>query len=592
MKSLIHFRLSLFFFFVLLLSIACKKSVDNPDTNPTPNPLDEKVTASVAGRVTDENNRPVSNASVKAGSSATTTDINGMFLLNNVQLSKNAGFVLIEKTGYFKTGRTFFPVASVVNNVVIKLIPKSLAGNFSSAAGGNINTGNNSSVSFPANGIIDRSTNSAYAGSVKVYSTYLSPEDPNLASIMPGNLTGLTTNNEQKLLQTYGMIAVELEGGAGEKLNLAAGKIATISMPIPASMVASAPATIPLWYFNDTTGVWIEQGTATKQGSNYLGTVSHFSFWNCDVPSNFVNLKMTLNNQSQQPLVAHKVVLKKLQDSSTATGYTDATGTVSGAVPNGVLLERKIYDRCNNLISTQNIGPFNASTDLGIVTVNSPGAVNLTITGTVTKCNSSPVTNGFADISLENVNYRAAVNNGSFSITIQRCSGTSTAMQISATDIDANQQSNVTSTNVTTGNVNAGTIVACGLSVAQYINYTIGANVINFNPAEDSMYAFRNSTTTNVNGFKRIFDSTTYRYTSFTFTGVAVPGAYTMNTSNFIVTKGFNLQYNIEGTMSVTISEYGNSGEFIAGTFSGNFREFYTNAVVTGTCNFRVKRFQ
>ena len=128
---------------------------------------------------------------------------------------------------------------------------------------------------------------------------------------MPGNLTGLTTNNEQKLLQTYGMIAVELEGGAGEKLNLAAGKIATISMPIPASMVASAPATIPLWYFNDTTGVWIEQGTATKQGSNYLGTVSHFSFWNCDVPSNFVNLKMTLNNQSQQPLVAHKVVLKK-----------------------------------------------------------------------------------------------------------------------------------------------------------------------------------------------------------------------------------------------------------------------------------------
>jgi ABC-type sulfate transport system permease subunit len=102
---------------------------------------------------------------------------------------------------------------------------------------------------------------------------------------MPGNLTGITINNEQKILQTYGMIAVEMEGSSGEALNIAGSKQATISFPIPSAMLANAPATIPLWHFDETIGVWKEEGTATKQGNAYVGVVTHFSFWNCDVPA-------------------------------------------------------------------------------------------------------------------------------------------------------------------------------------------------------------------------------------------------------------------------------------------------------------------
>jgi len=123
----------------------------------------------------------------------------------------------------------------------------------------------------------------------------------------------------------------------------------------------------------------------------------------------------------------------------------------------------------------------------------------------------------------------------------------------------------------------------------QYINYSIGGNTINFNLADDSIFCRRIGTNANFSGFKRIFDSASYRYTSFNITSLATPGTYNINTGTFIVTRSFNLDYNMEGTLSVTISEY---GEYVAGTFSGNFREFYTNTLTTGTCNFRIRKYQ
>lgn len=127
---------------------------------------------------------------------------------------------------------------------------------------------------------------------------------------------------------------------------------------------------------------------------------------------------------------------------------------------------------------------------------------------------------------------------------------------------------------------------------AQYINYTIGGNTINFNPVDDSVFCRRIGTDANFMGYKKVFDSASYRYTSFNINSLAAPGTYNINTGSLIVTKSFNLDYNMEGTLSVTISEYGNPGEYVAGTFSGNFREFYTNALRTGTCSFRIKRYQ
>jgi hypothetical protein len=575
---------------------SCKKT-DNPPTPAKMDPLEEKVTASVNGRVLDEDSKPVKDALVQSGTSTTTTDINGVFRFSNIQLSKNAGFVLVEKNGYFKGSRTIFTNAGVVNNIEIKLIPKKERGNFTASAGGTISIESGAAVNFSVNGVINKSTNAAYTGTVKVFGAYLNPEDPKLGSIMPGNLTGLTTNNEQKILQTYGMIAVELEGSNGEKLNLASGKSATITFPIPSSMLTNAPATIPLWYFNDTLGIWKEEGTATKQGNNYVGSVSHFSFWNCDVPSNFVNLKMTLKNQNQEILPGYRVVLVNTQNNSHAHGNTDSSGIANGAVPSAVPIEMTVYNKCNTILYTQTIGPFTTATDLGVVTITTPNAASITVSGTVLKCNNTPVANGYVDFFLEGNGYRAAVSNGNFTITIGRCSDEPVNLNLIAMDTDSSQQGSTTSLSVTSGNYTVNN-KACGVSTEQFINYSFGGKTFSFLPAKDSLEGYRYENTTSINGSRKgrinsSADSANYQYTSFNFTGNEAPGVYTMSTGTFILSKGIpsSTEYNMEGSISITINEYGSSGQYVAGTFTGNMKERYTNAVVSGTGSFRIRRY-
>ena len=93
---------------------------------------------------------------------------------------------------------------------------------------------------------------------------------------------------------------VEMVDDAGNKLQLASGQPAILTFTIPDTLLSLAPASIPLWYFNDSSGRWIQQGTAVKQGNTYVGQVGHFTYWNCDAPMGTVNFKVHVVDQSRQ----------------------------------------------------------------------------------------------------------------------------------------------------------------------------------------------------------------------------------------------------------------------------------------------------
>ena len=108
-------------------------------------------------------------------------------------------------------------------------------------------------------------------------------------------------DGKRVLLSSYGMMAVELESSAGEKLQIKSGSTATLSLQFLLQLESSAPATIPLWYVDESTGLWKEEGTATKQGNNYIGTVKHFTYWNCDIQVQTVMLTGTFKTANGQP---------------------------------------------------------------------------------------------------------------------------------------------------------------------------------------------------------------------------------------------------------------------------------------------------
>jgi hypothetical protein len=106
--------------------------------------------------------------------------------------------------GFFKGIKTYIATANKSAFFRIKLIPKTSAGTVNGTAGGVVTLTSGLSINFPASAVVNASTNAAYTGTVTVAAFYINPTATDLNSIMPGDLRGLNTDGELKLLTTYG----------------------------------------------------------------------------------------------------------------------------------------------------------------------------------------------------------------------------------------------------------------------------------------------------------------------------------------------------------------------------------------------------
>ncbi len=582
--------------FSLALIFSCRK--DNAALNDAPiiHPdFVTKVTAgNISGFVTNENNQAVQGASVKIGTATVTTDEYGYFQAANVLVVKQAATVTVKQAGYFKGIKTFLAEEGKNAFFRIKLIPKTVAGTIDAAAGGQINTASGVKISFPTTAIVNAATNAAYTGSVHVSASWLDPTSPELNSIMPGDLRGIDENNSMKKLATYGMLAVELTGTSGELLQMAPGKKAGLTFPLPASLLGTAPTSIPLWSFDEEKGLWKQEGSATKTGNTYTGDVSHFSFWNCDVPANYVQFSCTLHNGNGLPLRNTLVKISVISNPQNAAwGYTDSLGYVAGAVPGNEQLKMEVFSssNCATPLYSQNFTTTTVNISLGIIVVNPPAANMATVTGTVIDCSNNPVTNGYIIVTTPNGNYRYPLSAaGSYSFSYLLCSGPET-VAITAENVAAGQQNSSPATAILSSGVNSiPAIQACGLTTQQFFNVTVNAVTTNYTAPADSLMntpmgngnaayimvsAFRNSPASLTNlGFSRDNITSTSSQQLLVFRSTLA------NDSMVIVTPAV-----------VTMTEYGAIGQFLSGNFTASFiGPPPTNTAYAVSGSFRVRR--
>jgi hypothetical protein len=273
---------------ITICAISCQKELtgeSNGSSTELPD-LTTKISSAVSGFVTDENDMAVANAVVTIGNSNTLSDKYGFFEIKNVSVVKDAAVVTVDYPGYFKAIKTYMAAAGKAAFFRIKLISKVSAGNIDASTGGQVTLLNGLVIQLPANAVVNAATGNAYSGQVNVAAHWINPSTPDLNLTMPGDLRGTDTAGAIKLLTTYGMAAVELTGAGGELLQVAQAKKLPSQFRCQLVFQQAHLLRFPLWYFDEKTGLWKEQGEAVKSGNSYIGDVSHFSYWNCDVPSN------------------------------------------------------------------------------------------------------------------------------------------------------------------------------------------------------------------------------------------------------------------------------------------------------------------
>jgi hypothetical protein len=590
----------LFLFSAIAFTVSCKRNNNIIPATPETTVNDsETVTASVTGIVVNENNIPVQGAAVKLGNQNTTTDLYGMFRFKNISISKNNGYVKVTKAGYFNGNRSFITTAGRTHNMRIKLLPKTNTGTVNATAGGTVTLASGGKVTFPSNAIVDASGN-AYSGVVNVAMTWINPTANDLGSIMQGDLRGITTAGSERVLETYGMLGVELTGASGQDLKIATGKTAELSSPIPAALQATAPATIPLWHFDESKGRWIEEGSATKVGTNYVGTVKHFSFWNYDIGALGVTLCVNVVNPNNQPLNNATVRIRRVNNpASMSYGLTDSLGNVCGAVFANEPLVLEVLTTCGTVVYTQNIGPYSSNASVNVIAT-IPAINTLTLSGTVVNCSNISVTNGSVLIYFGGGNfYNAVVTNGAFTVTILNCNATTVNFTAMAIDNATQQQGNPVNGTGTSGNVAIGQLTACGTSSAQYVNYIVDGVPYGLVTPTDSIVAYGGAGS----GFTHFasiaarggtFGGTVSNANNFTFNYNAILGAYPINNA-FVAYNNNNISNVAQSIVSLNPQvNLTGIGPSISGFLEGNYNVdmvFSPGGVTRNVqCTFRVRR--
>lgn len=529
------------------------------------------------GVVLSTDGSPVYGATVTIGTKTAQTNIKGIFAINNADVKENFAYVKVTKIGFVNGSRTMVPTSGS-NRINIMMIPATNTSTISSGSTATVSLPNGTKVKF--DGSFKDTNGNAYNGNVNVAMYHLASSNQYLNELMPGSFLANSSTGDARVMETYGMLHVQLTGASGQILQIADGHTAEMTMAIDAAQISASPATIPLWSFNETTGIWQEEGSATKVGNVYVGNVSHFSWWNCDAMSQQGILKVKVKNPVGGPMVNTTVALRRVGQTYDTSGVTDNLGIVSGYIPANETLLLKIYDVCNNVIYTSNVPPVAAGTTFVLpdITV-TPTGNQYIIQGNLKTCTNTDVTDGYALLRpASSTNYFQYMsvplnNTGNFSFTTYSCAANPQYI------LEGHDYTNLQTTGEISFTANApimnfNNIMACN-SVSEFISFKIDNQNVKYvlGSAIRADWYGLTSTSPNMPAKQlRIY------YLS------PVGNYFSMTLNNMLgIPASFNTDYSFEfsggyftsntGNVVVQINNFGAVGDYIDFTVNGTYTD-------------------
>jgi hypothetical protein len=364
MNRFFKFRILPVAVIVLILLPACEKNKGKE------NDEDRGVVmqnVSLSGVVRDTEENPLAGVRVVTGTLSAVTGNDGTFTFEQAGTVNRRAVIRFEKSGYFSLTRS----GAKENEMWIEATLQrkgnsdiSLQTSFSASDGKTLSVGG-MKVELPASAVVNVD-GTAYSGVVNADMLYLDPNNSRFEAMMPGgDLVAIRDNNSEAQLISYGMTEVSLSDNAGNPLQLKEGERSELTFPIPEGMEDNPPSTIPLWYFDEERGIWVEEGTATLKGNVYVGEVSHFSWHNLDWPEDRVTVKGTVTDCENNPVSYVKVSVDQTSATTNSKGEysvfvpanTSVTVTVKSKDYGGYAPEvsHNITGRTGNTIVTQNI---------------------------------------------------------------------------------------------------------------------------------------------------------------------------------------------------------------------------------------------
>ncbi len=203
-----------------------------------------------------------------------TTNANGWF---SVRVPDSPRYVLnVHKLDYALLSRVFFTSATSLDLLLDRSQKTPVTGD----QGGTVTYERKdaASVHIKPGSLVDGKGNKALGPVIGYAFAY----DLDRSNPIPGDMSAKTRNNRDVRMESYGAIDVSFTDLSGNKLHLAPGATADITLSIHPASLSTAPATIPLLTYDEKAGYWMEDGVLRRNGNRYEGTVTHLTAFNAD----------------------------------------------------------------------------------------------------------------------------------------------------------------------------------------------------------------------------------------------------------------------------------------------------------------------
>lgn len=286
--------------------------------------LNEELLLTV--KVADQQGIAISNAQVQINNTVVVTDDFGSAVFDGVPQTQ-VMVVNASKAGFIEQAYRYeFSSAEAEIELVVTLQEQADEVVFNSNEAVVINADSlNASISIPEAAFVDVNGN-AVSGDVTLIMTPI--DIRRTGSAFLGGGSALSAQGEEVSLIPLGMIDFVFTQN-GQPVQLAAGKQAEIRMAVVDNVGAdgrifSAGDSIPMWWFDTSSGLWIEEGmgyvvesASSSTGLDLVATVSHFTTWNWDYYFGGDRASFTLHcTREGQALAANESCNVQLKGSS------------------------------------------------------------------------------------------------------------------------------------------------------------------------------------------------------------------------------------------------------------------------------------
>lgn len=337
---------------LLVLFSGCDNSKENLKQCADYTYADSVSNTHVYGLVYDADGNALENVLVMSGVDTVFTNGSGAYSFDKCRVVNGRCVVKFELREFFSVVRTADILDGEARIDAVMMAQNSKEGvsevaRFYNSQGATVEVGN-MKIAIPANSLVYEKDGKNFSGSVFASVYYLNPNSGTFTKEMPGgDMSGVTADGKSVVLVSYGMVEVTMKDSVGQKLQLREGAESVLTFPIPEGFTEEQKYDkIPLWYFDEEKGTWIEEGVATKNGDSYVGNVKHFSWHNLDNPKTRATIVGRVTNKDGKPLPHVLVTISQTSAYSNDSGYYKAY--VPEYTPVFVTVKPEDYADCQN----------------------------------------------------------------------------------------------------------------------------------------------------------------------------------------------------------------------------------------------------